>query len=157
MRRIETITIMPILAFILLSLLLTACSTAVIPPGGSPSLHAVHNERLHDLMMRMNSLLQEQIRTGLEVEQERGMHAREMAMAAGRLAGTVDSLITALPTLQLNADDRTIFLALADRLRGLAGQLERQAGHGAFDQARTTLNDIDRTCAACHGLFRASK
>jgi len=38
---------------------------------GRPTLHAVQNERLNDLMLRMNALVFEQIQTEIEISRDR--------------------------------------------------------------------------------------
>jgi hypothetical protein len=142
------------------ALLLAACGPRLeMPPGflsegKAAGLHAVENQRLNGLMVRMNGLLRESIRTALETETEGREAEREMAEAAGTLASTVDSIVATLPSLNLDRNSQTTFMALAERLRDQADSLREDARLRRMDVFRDTLDEMENTCSACHALFR---
>ncbi|HUL11381.1 MAG TPA: hypothetical protein VLU73_04320 [Methylococcaceae bacterium] len=139
----------------------TACSTSpehavpkTLPNTGQPALHAVQDARLHELMVEMNSLMFDRMRTELDIDRERRQRATQIAEVARSLSNTINAILATLPTLKLNPDEQTAFLALANKLRDQAGQLEQQASHNYIDAIPQTLDQMTHTCTACHGLFR---
>lgn len=121
---------------------------------GQPALHAVSNEQLHELMDRMNSLMQERFMTEPELDVERRKYARQVADTAQNLSQTVDAILATLPSLQLNATEQTAFLALVHKLREQTQALQEQAEQNRIDAIPSTLQQMDTTCTSCHALFR---
>ncbi|MGR9108254.1 MAG: hypothetical protein ACU843_15140 [Gammaproteobacteria bacterium] len=142
---------------------ITACSrtSSRIPAGGlpdnaDPALHAVQNERIHELMTEMNSLMYDRMRTELDIEQERRRRTTQIAAVARSMSATIDGVITTLPTLNLRTDEQKTFAALVEKLKTQADQLEGQASRNEFGAIPQTLERMKRICAACHQLFRKS-
>ncbi|MDX8128534.1 hypothetical protein QLH52_14670 [Methylomonas sp. OY6] len=145
-----------------LLLMLSACSQnnqyAYLQGGrsqtGQPALHAVRDKRLHELMDRMNSLMQERFMTEQQLDVERRKYSRQIGEAARDLAATVEIMIARMPGLQLNAAEQTTFLALAGKLREEMRQLQQLAEQNHIDAIPDSLHEINTTCTSCHALFR---
>jgi len=121
---------------------------------GRPALHAVQNQRLNDLMLRMNALVFEQIQTEIEISRDRRRKALRIAEAANKLQQSVDLILAAQPALNLAQHDSVVFLALANKLKEQAMQLENLARHNQIESLTETMTQITNTCNACHSLFR---
>ncbi len=146
-------------AAFLLVLLLPGCSTSPQTPNalqntGKPALHALKSEKLRLLMAQMNSLVFEQIRTEIELDQERRTDTLKIANSAHELQQSVDSILAAQPSLGLAPNESFSFTALADKLKGQAARLEDLARRNRFDDLPPTLTQITSTCSACHSLYR---
>jgi len=145
-----------------LLLMLSACSQnnqyAYLQGGrsqtGQPALHAVRDKRLHELMDRMNSLMQERFMTEQQLDVERRKYSRQIGEAARDLAATVEIMIARMPGLQLNAGEQTTFLALAGKLREEMCRLQHLAEQNHIDAIPDSLHEINTTCTSCHALFR---
>ncbi|WP_020483126.1 cytochrome c [Methylomonas sp. MK1] len=145
-----------------LVLILSACSQnnqyAHLEGGrsqtGQPALHAVRDNRLHELMDRMDSLMQERFMTEQQLDVERRKYSRQIGEAARDLAANVETMIAQLPRLQLNAVEQTTFLALAGKLREEMRQLQQLAEQNHIDAIPDSLHEINTTCTSCHALFR---
>lgn len=140
-------------------LLLTACTLQTAAPeiptaAGVPVLHAIHDERLQQLMDEMNHLMFERMRTELELDRDRRRKTKAIAETAGAMLETLDLLPARLPQLGLRENERIVFLTLADALKGRTQTLEIQAKRNAVDSLPGTLEEIRSTCEGCHRLFR---
>ncbi|GAB4256123.1 MAG: hypothetical protein Kow0065_04710 [Methylomicrobium sp.] len=121
---------------------------------GAPALHAIQDRQLRVLMGRMDSLMQERFMTETQLDDERRKYARKIAGAAENLAITVDKIIESLPSLSLTADEQVAFLALAQKLRTQARQLQQVAVANRLATVNKRLREINSTCTSCHALFR---
>lgn len=121
-----------------------------------PALHAVSSERLRQIMQRMDSLMFERMQTELELDRQRLRHVRALAEAAAELERTVDWIPGAVDDMGLSPEDRSRFLDLAGILRGEAGALRDRAEAGDLGALRHSLQRLESTCKACHGLYRGS-
>lgn len=146
---------------VVIAILLGGCSTKLQTPApatlhdtGDPALHALQNERLRELMVRMNRLVFEQIRTEIEIDQDRRHKALRIAEVAGELQQSADAIIAARASLNLGQSESTAFIALATKLKGQAIQLESLARHNQIEALPEVMMQITNTCTACHSLFR---
>jgi cytochrome c556 len=151
----------PIL-FIPFLFILTACadstSRAVTDTGqnetGQPALHAIHDQQLHELMGRMNSLMQERFMTEPELDAERRKYAQRVAKTAQNMLQTLDAILATTSTLKLNKTDETTFQALTEQLRKQTQELQQQGDQNRMDAIPNTLEQMKTTCTSCHALFR---
>jgi cytochrome c556 len=148
-------------ALIVALLWVTACETSpprtgpkALPKTGQPALHAVQNARLDELMIEMNSLMFDRMRTELDIDRERRRRAGQIADTAEAMSRTIESVLATLPALNLTPGEQDTFAALANKLRGQAMQLEEQARRNYVDAIPQTLDQMTLTCTACHQLFR---
>jgi cytochrome c556 len=121
---------------------------------GRPALHAIQDKQLHELMDRMDALMQERFMAEPELDAERRKYAQRIAVNARSLSQTVDNIIDRMPSLQLTGDEQHTFLALARKLREQSRQLQEQAQANQIDAVTGTMHQINTTCTSCHALFR---
>lgn len=143
-------------------LLLAACSSRprehVAEGGrsqtGQPALHAIHNEQLHELMTRMDNLMQERFMTETQLDEERRKYARKIADSAQALSQTVTAIIAKMPELALSPTEQPTFMALASKLQQQTDTLHELARQNHIDAIDDSLHQINTTCTSCHALFR---
>ncbi len=151
----------PILPILLLLTLLSCAdstprsfSNAGHSETGQPALHAVHDNQLHELMDRMNSLMQERFLTEPELDVERRKYAQRIFKTAQNLSQTLDAILTASTKLKLSNVEETTFQALAQKLRKQVQELQKQAEQNRMEAIPGTLEQMNSTCISCHALFR---
>ena len=151
-----------LLLTLILALSFAACSNQKIAPAsdgghsetGQPALHAVKDGQLRELMDRMDSLMQERFMTETQIDEERRKYSRRIAETALGLSKTVDAIIAKMPSLSLQAQEQTTFLALANKLHLQTERLRELATHNQIDAIDDSLHQINTTCTSCHALFR---
>jgi RNA processing factor Prp31 len=122
---------------------------------GKPALHAVHDERLRELMGRLqghmsNPNLPQEFDTTRGTESQ----AAEIQKVAAALAATAGDIPDYLPELKLTDAEKEEFRKLAEKLGTQARTLEAEARDRSVPAMNRTLNRINTTCNACHSLFR---
>lgn len=121
---------------------------------GNPALHSVHNDKLRELMGRMNALMQERFLTEPELDAEHRKYAQQISNTAQNLSQTIDVISATLPSLRLNSTEQTTFIALVSKLREQTQTLQVQTKQNHFGVIAYTLEQIETTCISCHALFR---
>lgn len=152
----------PFILLMPLLLALAACadstSHSVVDVGhnetGQPALHAVHNNQLHELMNRMNSLMQERYMTEPELDVERRKYAQRMTKIAQSMLQTLDAILASSTTLKLSKAEESTFQALTEKLRKQTQELQIQGEQNRMDAIPGTLEQMNSTCTSCHSLFR---
>lgn len=118
-----------------------------------PAAHGVHVERLAVLMRDLDYLRDERLPQALDVRKEESRRTREIARVARAMAESAQRILAAEPA-NLEADQRADFHALAETLRRRCARLGDEAPRLSATERRAQLDEIDATCAACHGRFR---
>lgn len=127
-----------------------------LPPEmtGKATRHAVESRELRSIMSQISRITFERLPQELddpgqrrERLKEAGSIAANLAEGAGRIEGVVEDI-------GLPPNEREVFLKLAARLREEALKLRWQADQGQAHLLDSTMNEINATCEACHGLFR---
>ncbi|MHC4609371.1 MAG: hypothetical protein ACYS7M_03380 [Planctomycetota bacterium] len=121
---------------------------------GKPALHAVHSQRLTDVMHQLDALALERLPQELDAQGERERHMGEVQEIAASLEQTAEYIPEDLGEDDLSGADRELFLLLTDRLRGQARQLRESASERDVGQVEDTVEQLTATCSACHSLFR---
>lgn len=136
-------------------LLLAACAAA---PVRQAAPHAVQDGHLRGLMAEMNGLvLSEKEMTEQQKDAKRREYSRQMAQTAAAMGKTVDAILARLPALKLSQPEQAAFQSLAGTLRRQAGTIQALAEGNFIDAIPAELDKADRTCQACHQLFRADR
>jgi hypothetical protein len=145
----------------LLLLVLGACAAprhgASLPelaPPRPPSVHAVADERLRDLMGELRALTFEQTPSELELDHQRDRMVIGFADDMVRLSESIDRLAKDQKRLALPPSARPEFLALSGQLYRQALSLKTSAEAGETDAIRPALVRIVQTCNDCHARFR---
>jgi len=117
------------------------------------AVHAVHEERLRQLMRELDRLRDERLPKALDMEVELQRQGREVERVAQAMAESAAMIAAAAPA-RLDADERKEFLALADDLRRRSEALAMEAPTLTPAQRGARLAEIDTTCGRCHARFR---
>ncbi len=120
----------------------------------APAVHAVHDERLRQVMRVIERLDFERLPQALDKREERGRWVEELRGLAGALAASAESIRSVAPDLELEEHERETFLALTTRLQERARALEREADELPAEALRERARGIEETCDRCHERFR---
>ena len=119
-----------------------------------PQLHAVMTDRINVLLDQMDTLMTDQNRTEIELDQDRKYKALRIADSAAELQRTVDIILKIQPTLDLSEHQAPVFIKLANQLKQQGFELEQLALHNKIDALKPAMQRTKNTCMTCHSLFR---
>lgn len=145
---------------LLVLMLLSACvmNDSNRPDGkhnlAHPQLHAVMTNRINVLLDQMDTLMTDQNRTEIELDQDRKYKALRIADSAAELQRTVDIILKIQPTLDLSEHQAPVFIKLAKQLKQQGAELEQLALHNQIDALKPAMQRTKNTCMTCHSLFR---
>lgn len=140
---------------------LTLCSSCMQPSQrsyerklantGKPALHAVHNQRLRELMADLSDMTLERMPQELEPDNTK---SRDIARTAESLAETSLQIPSVLKEVRIGSEDRRVFEALSTRLSEEAVELAKLARRNDISAMRPKLDEMISTCNDCHKSFR---
>lgn len=152
-----------LLAAMMLPLIgLAACQPGLNgrPPEGPPRTHhAVHSERLRNLMGEVHAAVQRswpqeiQQEKKAEAQRDREAQLRRAARLASFLADSAQAIPDAIADVDLPPAERDQFNAKAYLLEQQALALQQRAERGDVDRMRAILADVKTTCTGCHDQF----
>ena len=129
-------------------------------PEAAPSteevirLHAVNSAKLREIMQKIHQWRQENTAEDLK---QPGMDQELL----DELVGQVEELLyhaelmsMGLPFTDLNETEMLIFKALGGELYTEALHIQQLVNNRQIDQLDRAFDQLDRTCQACHQLFR---
>ncbi len=112
----------------------------------SIQLHVIYSEKLQAIMHKLSSSVYEE-ELNLEQINELFDNASELYLAAKELN-------QALPGFQLNPTEKNVFENIARQLQIEANNMGFMAQNNDTEGLQFTYERLNRTCAACHDLFR---
>ncbi len=121
---------------------------------GKPALHAVHDQRLRELMAGLSGTVLERMPQELEPGFAGKAKRRDIARIAESLAESSRRIPGVLEQVRMGGEDRRVFEALAAKLHDEAAELATLAKRSDVPGMRTKLDEIITTCNACHNSFR---
>lgn len=121
-----------------------------------PAQHAVHNERLRQIMRNLERLALDRLPQSMDLRVERQRRVEEVARIALGMAAAADRIPDVLTENELDGVQRNQFLRLAHDLHDSSLELSRRAPELTLSKMRSELESIDAICEACHRRFRAS-
>ena len=127
---------------------------ALLLETGKPALHAIHSQRLADVMRHLDDLALERLPQELDPHTERERQMDEIEEIAVSLARTCEHIADALSENDMSAADHELYLILASRLGDQAGQLGDCAAEREVVRVEEAMEQMTATCNACHSLFR---
>jgi hypothetical protein len=145
---------------LLILMLLQACSMTGSNSSDNkhnlthPRLHAVMTDRISVLLDQMDTLMTDQNRTEIELDQDRKYKALRIADSAAELQRTVDIILAIQPTLDLSEHEAPVFIKLANQLKEQGAELEHLAQNNQIDALKPAMKRTKNTCMTCHSLFR---
>lgn len=149
-----------------LTILLAALSSCIQPAQQryeeflletpQPAQHAVHSERLREIMRNLERLTVDRLPQSMDLGVERQRRIEEVARIALGMAATADRIPDVLTENELDEVQRNEFLRLAQDLHDSSLELSRRAPELTLSKMSSELDAIDAICKACHRRFRAS-
>lgn len=128
---------------------------STIPPK-TAQIHALHSEKLRQVMRNLQGLAHDRLPQELDVQDQRGRYFEEISGAADAMANAAGELPEIVPELGLTGDALGIFLKMAARLQSRALALGRHAAEKNLKETALALEEIKKTCEACHSLYHAN-
>ncbi len=121
---------------------------------GKPAQHAIHSERLEEVMNELDELALARMPQELDPDTERARQSREITKLAAGLADAAQRIPDSVAADELNNQERELFTKLASQLHTQATELELSASKLSPSQLEQRLDRIIATCNACHDQFR---
>lgn len=118
---------------------------------GRPAMHAVQSERLRELM---GDLSYSMSLDPPDRYTEPARKSRKIAQVADEMVKTATDVVAAEKEFKLDAKDREVFLALAQKLRDSARDISTSASRQDYEGTKSAISRMQSTCNACHNLFR---
>lgn len=121
---------------------------------GRPALHAVHEERLREIMADLSRLTFGHMPQEMNVNAQQERDAVRLATVADLLARDAKAIPLVLEDVRMPAEDRRLFNSYADKLHIEAKELASLARAKSFGKVELKLSEMVTTCNACHSAFR---
>jgi hypothetical protein len=121
------------------------------PPA---SAHAVHAERLSEVMRALNRLVDERLPRAMDTRAVREGRREELAAVAGAIAVSAGQIPARVDERGLSHAERRLFDGRARVLEQRARSLAEDAPSLTTEQIGARVDAIREACAACHGRFR---
>ena len=118
------------------------------------ALHAIHTEKLRDIMHKISNLMENRDVTLTLVDELREDYMQSLIDAAGDLVYAAETLSLQGPIDNLTERDETEFRNLAGRFYENAVNLHLRAMDSNFMEMDSAYKNLDETCNSCHRLFR---
>jgi cytochrome c556 len=115
----------------------------------APQRHAVHSERLEELMGGLRRLLEERLPQAMDVEAQRAVQAEEIGKVARALARSARRIPTVAPQ-DLSPTQREEIWRRSEDLARHADTLAADAARLDATALRARVETLHATCAGCH-------
>lgn len=152
---------MKLLVTLFLIMFATACVQSAqthyqheLDAADAAAAHAIHNQRLQQLMRGLGRLSDERLPKAMNVDLERDRRVDEIVAISRTMATSAASIPDVTANDSLNEDERRTLTELASALEDQALELSRRAPELSIAELRTSLDRISQTCDACHEQFR---
>ncbi len=122
----------------------------------APAAHAVHSDRLAELMRALDRLRDERLPQAMEVGLERERRAEAVRAVALDLARSADRIPDAAPA-KLDAAERAEFDSLAHALERRALDVADAAPRASARALEDRVRALEESCDRCHARFRVPK
>jgi len=147
------------------SLVLALAAAGCAPPAriryeerleevAAPAEHAVHSERLQEIMRGLDRLSRQRLPQSFDVEAERRRRAAEVVEHALAMAESASRIAEAVPKAELEDPRRAAFEERARTLRERSLELAGEAPRLSAAEMHMRLAAIRDTCNDCHERFR---
>lgn len=120
----------------------------------APAQHALHEERLRELMRSLSLLYDERLPQAMDVAGERARRREEIAEVARALADSAARIPVVMPADGLDARSQAQFRAGARALEAQARDLADEADTLDAPAIDARVQAIAATCHDCHTRFR---
>ena len=119
----------------------------------APAAHAVHSERLAELMRGLERLRSERLPPAMDAEMEREARAQLVAGVAVAMAASAAGIPDAADVAALDAHEREEFRSRAENLQRRSERLARRARQRPPPDLGDAVAAVDATCDGCHRRF----
>jgi len=119
-----------------------------------PARHAVHSERLQELMRGLERLSSERLPQAMNLEVARQRQAGEIAEVARAIAVTARQIPVEAAGVELGASEREQLERAAGLLIERAERLGRNGATLTPQQLRVEVDAIEASCDGCHRQFQ---
>ena len=117
-------------------------------------LQSLHSEDIRKIMGRLYALAYEREYTELELDRIRHENLQALAHAAADLVNLSGKLPQVLPGNRLTDEEQVTFAAMANQLHNETLHLLDTDATSSYNDLKTGYRQLQKTCTACHNLFR---
>ena len=121
------------------------------------ALQSLHSEDIRKIMGRLYALAYEREYTELELDRIRHENLQALAHAAADLVDLSGKLLQVLPENRLTDEEQVTFAAMANQLHNETLHLLDTDVTSSYSDLKTGYRQLQKTCTACHNLFRGNK
>lgn len=145
-------------------LLLFCCSTSCPAANGAlagkeaapPLLHSIHSDQLREIMSRLNELAHEREYTELSLDRLRARQVEALVKEAGALLENAGRLSDIPGEEKPTEEEQITFTAVARQLYSETLRIQADIQANRYENLTDRYRHLQRTCNACHKLFRLS-
>jgi cytochrome c556 len=116
--------------------------------------HAVHNDRLQQVMRRLGRLEAERLPKALDVSGARQRQVEEVVRISHAMAESAAQIPEIASGIEMDESTREEMVRRSRALQERCLALAREAPELPLDEMRARLESIDRSCNGCHERFR---
>lgn len=140
-----------------LLLLMSACVTKKSQIGIVEKNHSVFSDEFRILMREVNSSLDDRHESELERDSIRRRYALKLSSNIKNLSKKIQEIPREELSKDISDKDMEFFQIYIKRLNKNAQTLEDVANNYELEKLEPTINNMKRTCKACHTRLRISK
>lgn len=116
--------------------------------------HAVHNDRLQQVMRRLGRLEGERLPKALDVSGARQRQVEEVVRISHAMAESAARIPEIAAAIEMDESALEDMVRRSRALQERCLALAREAPELALDEMRARLESIERSCNGCHERFR---
>lgn len=135
-----------------------AATEKPIPPAEDPEgvirLHAVNSAKLREIMQTLHHWREQNTAQELQTAEPDPALLDHLLEQVEELMYHAELMSMGMPFTDLSRTELQIFRALGGELYTQALQLKQQVSNRQYGRLEQTYDQLDRTCHACHQLFR---
>lgn len=120
----------------------------------APLLHSIHSDQLRRTMLRLKELAYEREYTELRLDRLRAKQIASLVAEARALVAKASRLPEILNGGTLSAEEQITFIAVAKQLYSETQRLQADVQANRYENLQYGYRQLQRTCSACHKLFR---
>lgn len=125
-----------------------------VDEAGQPLQHAIHSERLTEIMKGLERLNGEKLPQEVDPEPVQQRRIAEIIEVAGAMEESAAHIPDVLGDVELSKERRSQFVAMADELGALSRELKEKGKDLNVAEINAEMEKIRGVCQSCHQKFR---
>lgn len=122
--------------------------------ANEPFMHKVESQKLKNVMHELNHLVFERFYSEIDRDKMRVRYSNEIASIVSSITSDVKKIETLENELNLNENQKIIFMRYVRELRESGEELKAIANSAQTESIKPVLNKMVNSCNSCHEQFR---